>query len=196
MNRIILKIGIAFGFIRCFLHLLIYNLHPNKTIMQIDVMYWMKMIKKSYGKQIGLIYLLQFSKEFRNLFYMRVGRIRYLVKWILPPKDSLYLATNKIGGGLFILHGFSTIVNARSIGNNCHIFQQVTIGYNNGFSPTILDNVTIAAGAKVLGNITIGNNVVIGANAVVTKDVPDNCTVVGVPAYIIKRNGIRVNEML
>lgn len=52
------------------------------------------------------------------------------------------------------------------------------------------------AGAKVLGKITIGNNVIIGANAVVVKDVPDNCTIVGVPAYIIKKEGKRVNIKL
>lgn len=67
---------------------------------------------------------------------------------------------------------------------------------NKTDAPTILDNVSIKAGAKVLGKITIGNNVIIGANAVVVKDVPDNCTVVGVPAYIIKKEGKRVNIKL
>ena len=56
------------------------------------------------------------------------------------------------------------------------------------------DNVTVGTGAKVLGNIRIGNNVKIGGNSVVVKDVPDNCTVVGVPGRIIKRNGCRVFE--
>ena len=56
------------------------------------------------------------------------------------------------------------------------------------------NNVTVGTGAKVLGNIRIGNNVKIGGNSVVVKDVPDNCTVVGVPGRIIKRNGCRVFE--
>lgn len=94
-----------------------------------------------------------------------------------------------------IWHGFSTIINAKSIGNNCTIYQQVTIGNWNG-TPKIGNNVTIFPGAKVIGNITVGDNVKIGANAVVSKNVPENCTVVGVPAFIVKRNGIRVREKL
>jgi serine O-acetyltransferase len=58
------------------------------------------------------------------------------------------------------------------------------------------DNVRIMAGAKVIGNITIGNNSTVGANAVVVKDVPPNCTVVGVPAYIVRRDGVRTHEKL
>jgi serine O-acetyltransferase len=58
------------------------------------------------------------------------------------------------------------------------------------------DNVRIGAGAKVLGGITLGDNVSVGANAVVVKDVPPNCVVVGVPAYIVKRDGKRVRESL
>lgn len=82
------------------------------------------------------------------------------------------------------------------MGKDCVIYQQVTIGYNYIGKPTIGDNVEISAGVKIIGDITIGNNVKIGANAVVVKNVPDNCTVVGVPAYIVKRNGIRTKEEL
>lgn len=93
-----------------------------------------------------------------------------------------------MGGGLLIAHGFSIIINCKSMGHNCTIYQQVTIGQTSTGVPTIGDNVTIYCGAKVLGGITIGNNVIIGANAVVVKDVPDNCVVAGVPAKIIKYN--------
>ena len=58
------------------------------------------------------------------------------------------------------------------------------------------DNVTVCAGAKVIGGVTIGKNSKVGANAVVVKDVPVNVTVVGVPARIVRRNGIRVDEAL
>lgn len=102
----------------------------------------------------------------------------------------------KWGGGLFIEHGFSTIILAQSLGENCWINQQVTIGFNKGGMPIIGDNVKITAGAKVLGNINVGNNVIVGANCVVLKNIPDNCTVVGVPAKIIKRNGLVVNEKI
>ena len=75
------------------------------------------------------------------------------------------------------------------IGKNCTIHQQVTIAQDeNNKSATIGDNVYIGAGAKIIGNVTIGDNVKIGANAVVVKDVPSNCTAVGIPARIIPHN--------
>ena len=58
------------------------------------------------------------------------------------------------------------------------------------------DDITVGAGGKILGNCVIGDRVIVGANAVVVKDVPSDCTVVGVPAYIIRRNGKRVFEKL
>lgn len=77
------------------------------------------------------------------------------------------------------------------------IYQQVTVGYSDDEkAPIIGDNVTIFPGAKVIGDVVIGNNVVIGANAVVVKNVPANCTVVGVPAYIIRRDGKKIIEKL
>ncbi len=83
------------------------------------------------------------------------------------------------------------VVHARAvIGKNCMIGQCVTIGGKSGQYevPVIGDNVEINAGARVLGPIHIGDNVIIGANAVVVKDVPSNCVVAGVPAKIIKSN--------
>ena len=77
------------------------------------------------------------------------------------------------------------------IGKNCTILQQVTIAQDeNNKSATIGDNVLIGAGAKIIGNVTIGDNVKIGANAVIVKDIPSNCTAVGVPARIIPHNPI------
>lgn len=76
------------------------------------------------------------------------------------------------------------------IGKNCTIYQQVTISddsHNPNLSAIIGDNVIIGAGAKIIGHVKIGNNVKIGANAVVTHDITDNSTVVGVPARIIKK---------
>ena len=110
---------------------------------------------------------------------------------------TLYISTAEIGPGLFIQHGFATIIAARSIGANCWINQQVTIGYSNATDlPTLHDNVVVNAGAKIIGNVTLGANCIIGANAVVVKDVPPNVTVVGVPARIVRRSGIRVDEAL
>lgn len=87
-------------------------------------------------------------------------------------------------------HGLNgVIVHMKAhIGKNAVIFQQVTIGSSGGGTPWIGDNVQIGAGAKILGKIRIGDNVMIGANAVVTKDVPDNCTVVCSPMRVIVKN--------
>ena len=100
----------------------------------------------------------------------------------------------KIGKNFFIDHGYSVVIGESAIiGNNCTIFQGVTLGGKSKMKgakrhPTILDNVMIGAGAKVIGPILVGNNVRIGCNAVVLQDVPDNLTVVGVPAKPVIRN--------
>lgn len=87
-------------------------------------------------------------------------------------------------------HGLNGIIISHfaTIGANCVIRQQVTIAQNNNNESAIIkDNVVIGAGAKIIGKVTIGNNAVIGANAVVTHDIPDNCVAVGVPARVIKK---------
>ncbi len=95
----------------------------------------------------------------------------------------------KIGPGLTI-HNFSGIfISGGEIGENCIVFQNVTIGHLRGqpTPPKLGNNVFLGAGAKVLGSVNIGNNVVVGANSVVISDIPDNCTVMGNPARIISR---------
>ena len=103
----------------------------------------------------------------------------------------------KIKKGFFIDHGMGVVIGETTeIGDNVTLFQAVTLGGTGKEKgkrhPTIGSNVTIAAGAKVLGNIKIGDNVVIGAGSVVVKDVPSDSTVVGVPGRIIKHRGKRV----
>lgn len=135
----------------------------------------------------GFSYLLGAYSEFRTVFYKRVGILRLLSSWWLRGKSTLEITSTNIGGGLIIQHGFSTIIYAERIGKNCKIYQQVTIGFDHELkAPVIGDNVEVCCGAKVIGGITIGDNVLIGANAVVVKDVPSNCVVAGVPARIIK----------
>ena len=103
--------------------------------------------------------------------------------------DSLFIACQKIGPRLFIQHGFSTYIAARSIGSDCWINQQVTIGYTFDPDPPVIGNgVRISAGAKVVGDITLGDNVIVAANAAVVKDVPENAIVGGVPARVIGEN--------
>jgi serine O-acetyltransferase len=103
----------------------------------------------------------------------------------------------QIGKGFFIDHGSGVVIGETAeIGDNVTIYQGVTLGGTGKEKgkrhPTIGNNVTISAGAKILGSFTIGNNVKIGGGSVVLKAVPDNCTVVGVPGRIVVREGMRI----
>lgn len=107
----------------------------------------------------------------------------------------------RIGNSLFIDHGMGVVIGETTIiGNNVTLYQGVTLGGTGKEKgkrhPTIGNNVVIGAGAKVLGNIVIGDNSYIGSNAVVIKDVPDNSTVVGVPGRITKQDGKKIDISL
>ncbi|BAY76060.1 serine O-acetyltransferase [Nostoc linckia NIES-25] len=102
-----------------------------------------------------------------------------------------------IGYGVFIDHGMGVVIGETAIvGDYALIYQGVTLGGTGKQCgkrhPTLGENVVVGAGAKVLGNIQIGNNVRIGAGSVVLRDVPSDCTVVGVPGRIVYRSGVRV----
>ncbi|NEN88316.1 MAG: serine O-acetyltransferase [Okeania sp. SIO3H1] len=105
-----------------------------------------------------------------------------------------------IGQGVFIDHGMGVVIGETAIvGNYCLIYQGVTLGGTGKETgkrhPTLGENVVIGGGAKVLGNINIGNNVRIGAGSVVLRDVPSDCTVVGVPGRVVYRSGVKVNPL-
>ncbi len=107
----------------------------------------------------------------------------------------------KIGQGLFIDHGMGVVIGETTIiGNNVTLFQGVTLGGTGKETgkrhPTLGDNIVIGAGAKVLGNIRVGSNAYVGANAVVIKDVPPNTTIVGVPGRITKQDGKKIDNMM
>lgn len=106
----------------------------------------------------------------------------------------------KIGARFFIDHGGSVVIGETTeIGDDCSIYQKVTLGgvsFTKGVKrhPTLGNNVTVGAGAKILGPITVGDNSQIGANAVVLKDVAPDCSVVGIPAFVVRMNGRKVSK--
>ena len=206
-KSITLKIWLLLSTLRLIPHIFLMKYHPMGEIIELDLERWSRekrsslKLRKKPGTVWGTIYsfiqLMTFYPEYRSLFYHRLGWVGKILSPLCRPMPTLYIYTKDIGPGLFIQHGFATIISAREIGQNCWINQQVTIGYSNDTdSPTLGNNVVIHAGAKVIGSVRVGDNSIIGANAVVVKDVPENCTVVGVPAYIVRRNGVKVKESL
>ncbi len=152
-----------------------------------------------------LIRSLLFEPGFQYVFWMRITRYTFINRhWLLyaPARmilkhlgykysfDISYRA--RIMPGFAIGHWGCIIIQGSSvIGSNCFVRPGVVMGKKSvyeGGSQVIGDNVEFGAGAKCIGSISIGNNVMIGANAVVTKDIPSNCVVAGVPARIIKKN--------
>lgn len=106
-----------------------------------------------------------------------------------------------IGKGLFIDHGTGVVIGETAeIGDNCILYQGVTLGGTGKGKgkrhPTLGNNVMVGCGAKVLGPFKIGDNVKIAANSVVLHEIPENCTAVGAPARVVRRDGVKVTQDL
>jgi serine O-acetyltransferase len=130
-----------------------------------------------------------------HFFYVK--RLRFLAK-LFSIINFVIFGTEiaigaEIGGGFYMPHSLGTIISVKTVGENFSCYHKVGIGSSLEAGGTDLeknrpvfgDNVKVYTGATVIGSINIGNNVTIGANAVVITDVPDNCLAVGVPARII-----------
>ncbi len=184
-----------FNFPRTLPVYLCYLCSKQKNLIKMDVDRWNQINQIHFGMFESINWYLTYKKEFRNLLEHRlknpsrtvISMIHFFIARMLwKPMETLYIYTEDIGGGLYIQHGFSTIITAKKIGENCRIYQQVTIGYKNGSCPPVLeDNVSVTCGAKVLGDITMHKNSLAAAGAVVIKDVPENAIVAGVPAKVI-----------
>lgn len=156
-----------------------------------------------------LVYRLALEPGFQYCFWMRTCaflKSQAIFKFWLFPLSWLILRhyefkygisisyQTKIGSGFYIGHFGTIVVNRHAvIGKNCNISQGVTLGKANrggraGY-PVIGDNVYIGSGAKIIGNVHVGDHAAIGANCVVTKDVPDYGVVVGVPGRVISLDG-------
>lgn len=166
----------------------------NNKLICADINRWCSFYKINDSDSCAV--LIASYKEFVNLIEYRLlkegKRIQALyLRHAFREQDTLFLCADEIGPGFLIQHGFSTIVAAKKIGANCHVAQQVTIGFKNGGNPVFGDGCEVHCGAKCFGDIEIGSGTIIGANAVVDKSIPPNCVVVGIPGRIIKQNGER-----
>lgn len=106
----------------------------------------------------------------------------------------------QLGKGVFIDHGMGVVIGETTVvGDNCTIYQNVTLGGTGKDvgkrHPTLGNNVLVGSGAKVLGPFTVGDNARIAAGAVVLSEVPANATAVGVPARIVRLNGVRSENL-
>jgi serine O-acetyltransferase len=128
------------------------------------------------------------NRYFRTLFYFRTRGLFTNILRVLYPKEKYFIidVNTKIGGGVQAAHPFGTIINAENIGTNLYINHLVTIGEKDGFKPIIGNNVQLHANCTIIGNITIGNDVIVGAGTVVTRDIPNGSIVVGAKMRFLK----------
>lgn len=137
-----------------------------------------------------------------NFFYRH--KQFFLARWIsqrASRKTGIEIhPAAEIGNGLFIDHGTGVVIGETAvIGENCTIYQGVTLGgtgkHTGKRHPTLGNNVMVGSGAKILGPVVIGDNTRIASGAVVLTDIEPNCTAVGVPARVVKKDGVRVDDL-
>ena len=144
-----------------------------------------------FNFNFGLLYSYRLMKYLSNKRFF--FRLNLLVAYWQNFKYNSYISVKaEIGKNVIFTHSFGVIIGQAKIGDNVKIFHQVTIGSHGNKSlaksyPTIGNNCILYSGSKILGNTVVGDSSVIGANAVVTKNIPKNCVAVGIPARVIKK---------
>ena len=163
--------------------LLIFSKSNNKAS---KIIFWIKIIHPRFIPVLFIRLAFFLDKFFLTKPLSYVFTVFNLVLFGIEVTPKCY-----IGKGLYIPHTFGTVIGARQIGENVTIFQGVTIGakyadtnFTINTRPIIGNRVIIGAGAKILGNISIGNDSIISSNSLVISNVPDGATMIGVPALM------------
>lgn len=172
------------GFFNKWLHILAST--PNST--QYSLWKYVKCLRYcEYYYNNSIVFDKSISGFIFSIAYVySISKLRRLAY-----KTGIQIPPNVFGEGLQIYHFGSIVVNQLAkVGKNAVIYPGVVIGSKGDKYPVIGDNCFIGAGSKILGGVTIGNNVTIAPNAVVVKDVPDNVVVGGIPCKIIKYKGL------
>lgn len=161
-----------------------------------------KNIKEKDPAVTNILTVILLYQGFHALIFHRLAHFLYKYKLMFLARFISQIARHitgieihpgaTIGRRLFMDHGMGIVIGETAIvGDDCTIYHQVTLGGTGKERlkrhPTLKNNVIVGSGSKVLGNILIGENVKIGANSVVLKDIEDNVTVVGIPGKVIKR---------
>lgn len=142
-------------------------------------------------------------RDYRRAHWFHEHGFTFIARWISQRsrhKTGIEIHPGaKIGKNLFIDHGAGVVIGETTeIGDNCTLYQNVTLGGTGKDvgkrHPTLGNNVMVGSGARVLGPFKIGDNSKIAANAVVLEEVPPNCTAVGVPARVVKRDGVKISN--
>ena len=162
MKKLLLSAKLALSSIRLMPHVVVVLALDRDGCIGADIERWAPLAlgrSDTRSKLHRFARLMTFFPEFRNLFYFRTGWKGQLLAPLCRPMPSLVLGAGSIGPGFFIQHGLATIVAAKKIGKNCWVNQQVTIGFLNVTDcPTLGDDVRVCAGAKILGDVTVGDH--------------------------------------
>lgn len=172
--------------------------HISKTWMMIhaDLKRWKEIDKKVCSDFCFFGDTLLAKKEFRNLLQYRLHYAKsyvadFFTRIFFPPMETLMIRPDMQAGGLYIQHGFATIIAAERVGENFGVNQQVTIGYKNGKAPIIKDSVSVFVGAIIIGGVTINSGSKVGAGAIVTNNIPEEATVISPKARIYSNTLIK-----
>jgi serine O-acetyltransferase len=163
-------------------HVIVFYTSKKKKVLEYELNRWLELNHLDKRGLRGLLLLLNSLPEYRSLFYFRTGA--YYLQFLAKGQTNLYFYVDdkEVEPGMVIWHGFSTVINANHIGRDFQVWHNVTIGKKTSLllndRPTIGDNVRISAGAIAIGDINIANNTIVGAGAVVTKDVQKPGTIV------------------